>query len=127
VAPPVFKTRARGSPASCEVTLLAKSRCFHESRLRWMILEELGVATQWALDDIDRLLTTHIIEMTGEPARADDRSADNQSLMNGGHDAGGLSGFRYDSGVNLMRLPGKVSRDAGATIQVKKFARSFVP
>ena len=46
------------------------------------------MATQWALDDIDRLLTTHIIEMTGEPARADDPSADNRSLMNGGHDAG---------------------------------------
>jgi hypothetical protein len=25
VAPPVFKTRSRGSPALCEVTLLAKS------------------------------------------------------------------------------------------------------
>jgi hypothetical protein len=46
---PVFKTRALGSAALCRVTLLAKSRCFHDSMLRWMTLWELGVGTQWAL------------------------------------------------------------------------------
>ena len=51
MVPPVFKTSSLGSRALCEVTLLAKSRCFHDSRLRWMMLWELGVGTQWALND----------------------------------------------------------------------------
>ena len=51
---PVFKTRSLGSRALCEVTLLAKSRCFHDSRLRWMMLWELGVGTQWALEGVNK-------------------------------------------------------------------------
>jgi hypothetical protein len=50
VALPVFKTRARGSLAVCEVTLLAKSWFFRRCRLRWVTLWKLGVATQWALN-----------------------------------------------------------------------------
>ena len=46
MAPPVFKTCSRGSPAVCDVMLLAKSRCFRESRLRWMMLSKLGVGTR---------------------------------------------------------------------------------
>ena len=50
---PVFKTRSLGSRALCEVTLLAKSRCSHDSRLRWMMLwEEWG--TQWALEGVNK-------------------------------------------------------------------------
>jgi hypothetical protein len=40
VAPPVFKTRARGYPGLCDVTLLAKSRVFRRSWLRWMTLRD---------------------------------------------------------------------------------------
>ena len=42
---PVFKTCSPGSPASCEVTLLAKSRVFRRSRIRYVMLWELGVGT----------------------------------------------------------------------------------
>jgi hypothetical protein len=50
VAPPVFKTCSRGSPAVCDVMLLAKSWVFRRCRLRWVTLWKLGVATQWALN-----------------------------------------------------------------------------
>jgi len=52
VAPPVFKTRSRGSPGLCEVMLLAKSRVFRRSWLRWIMLWKLGVGTQWALETV---------------------------------------------------------------------------
>ncbi len=49
MAPPVFKTRARGFRTLRQVIQLAKSRSFSRSRLRHVIAGELGVGTQWAL------------------------------------------------------------------------------